>query len=89
MPIAYQYRFSFYISNEPEIVLFLAIFGGMYGCAIGMSVAAAFEVVYWLTMKPLIKVLASPKPKLRYLIPTYIIALTVLVFVCSYIIDFE
>ena len=89
MPIAYQYRFSFYIGNDLETALFLAIFGGMYGCAIGMSVASAIEVVYWLTMKPLIKVMASPKPKLRYLIPTYIIALTVLVFVCSYIIDFE
>ena len=71
------------------LLYLLAIFGGMYGCAIGMSVAAAFEVVYWLTMKPIIKVLAIPKPKLRYLIPTYIIALTVLVFVCSYIIEFE
>ena len=71
------------------LLYFLAIFGGMYGCAIGMSVAAAFEVVYWLTLKPLIKVLASPKPKLRYLIPTYILVITGLVFVCNYIIDFE
>ena len=72
-----------------KLLYFLAIFGGMYGCAIGMSVASAIEVVYWLTMKPLIKVMSSPKPKLRYLITTYIIALTVLVFVCSYIIEFE
>ena len=72
-----------------KLLYFLAIFGGMYGCAIGMSVAAAFEVVYWLTMKPIIKVLASPKPKLRYLIPTYILVITVLAFVCNYIIDFE
>ena len=25
------------------------------GCAIGMSVAAACEIIYWLTLKPLVK----------------------------------
>ena len=27
----------------------------MMGCAIGMSVAAACEIIYWLTLKPLVK----------------------------------
>ena len=29
------------------------------GCAIGMSVAAACEVIYWLTLKPVAKLLAN------------------------------
>ena len=32
-----------------------AIFGGMMGCAIGMSVAAACEIIYWITLKPIVK----------------------------------
>ena len=28
------------------------------GCAIGMSVAAACEIIYWLTLKPVAKLLA-------------------------------
>ena len=35
--------------------LTLAIFGGMMGCAIGMSVAAACEIIYWITLKPIVK----------------------------------
>ena len=27
----------------------------MYGCAIGMTVAAAFEIAYWIMLKPLVK----------------------------------
>ena len=29
------------------------------GCAIGMSVAAACEIIYWLTLKPVTKLLAN------------------------------
>ena len=29
------------------------------GCAIGMSVAAACEIIYWLTLKPVAKLLTS------------------------------
>ena len=29
------------------------------GCAIGMSVAAACEIIYWLTLKPIAKLLAN------------------------------
>ena len=29
------------------------------GCAIGMSVAAASEIIYWLTLKPVAKLLAN------------------------------
>ena len=37
------------------IVDMLCIFGGMMGCAIGMSVAAACEIIYWITLKPFVK----------------------------------
>ena len=59
----------------------------MYGCAIGMSVAAAFEIVYWIAMKPLVKLMANSEmqdPRLKYLIPTYIILLTVFALLCNY-----
>ena len=29
------------------------------GCAIGMSLAAACEIIYWLTLKPVAKLLAN------------------------------
>ena len=29
------------------------------GCAIGMTIAAACEIFYWITLKPLVKFLAS------------------------------
>ena len=41
------------------IMSFLANFGGVMGCAIGMSVAAACEIIYWLTLKPVAKLLAN------------------------------
>ena len=41
------------------IICFLANFGGVMGCAIGMSVAAACEIIYWLTLKPVAKLLAN------------------------------
>ena len=37
----------------------VANFGGVMGCAIGMSVAAACELIYWLTLKPLVKWMSS------------------------------
>ena len=36
-----------------------AIFGGMMGCAIGMSVASACELIYWIILKPITKLLIS------------------------------
>ena len=41
------------------MLLILANFGGVMGCAIGMSVAAACEIIYWLTLKPVAKLLAN------------------------------
>ena len=42
------------------------------GCAIGMTVAAACEIIYWLTLKPLVKWMGAKKgnnlpPKYKYL----------------------
>ena len=31
---------------------FAANFGGCYGCAIGMSITAAVEILYWIVLKP-------------------------------------
>lgn len=31
----------------------------MMGCAIGMSVAAACELIYWFTLKPIVKLMAN------------------------------
>ena len=39
----------------------VANFGGVMGCAIGMSVAAACELIYWLTLKPVTKLMISYK----------------------------
>ena len=51
-----------YLFNEQTIQkLFLALFGGMMGCAIGMSVAAACEIIYWLTFKPFVKWMMATK----------------------------
>ena len=33
----------------------------MMGCAIGMSVAAACELIYWITLKPLVKLIIAKK----------------------------
>ena len=41
--------------------LMAAIFGGMMGCAIGMSVAAACELIYWITLKPFVKWINATK----------------------------
>ena len=41
--------------------LIAAIFGGMMGCAIGMSVAAACEIIYWITLKPIVKWMNAAK----------------------------
>ena len=41
--------------------LIAAIFGGMMGCAIGMSVAAACELIYWITLKPIVKWMNAAK----------------------------
>ena len=52
----------------------------MMGCAIGMSVAAACEIIYWLTLKPLVKWMKAKKgndisPKYKYLyISAFILA---------------
>ena len=39
--------------------LIAAIFGAMMGCAIGMSVAAACEIIYWMTLKPVAKLMVN------------------------------
>ena len=40
----------------------LANFGGMMGCAIGMSIMAAFEIVYWIFVKPFMKIMDQQNP---------------------------
>ena len=40
-----------------QFFLLIANFGGVMGCAIGMSVAAACELIYWLTLKPVAKLM--------------------------------
>ena len=42
-----------------QLILILANFGGVMGCAIGMSVAAACEIIYWLMLKPVAKLMAN------------------------------
>ena len=41
----------------PLPFLIAANFGGVMACAIGMSVAAACEIIYWLTLKPVAKLM--------------------------------
>ena len=41
----------------------------MMGCAIGMSVAAACEIIYWITLKPLVKWMMTTR--LRDVSPKY------------------
>ena len=67
-----------------------AIFGGMMGCAIGMSVAAACEIIYWIILKPFVKWInatkgnyLSPKGKLIYKIARNIILLFWMIY-CGY-----
>ena len=43
----------------PLPFLIAANFGGVMACAIGMSVAAACEIIYWLTLKPVAKLMVS------------------------------
>ena len=42
-----------------QLLLIAANFGGVMGCAIGMSVAAACEIIYWLMLKPVAKLMVS------------------------------
>ena len=42
-----------------QLLLIAANFGGVMGCAIGMSVASACEIIYWLTLKPVAKFMVS------------------------------
>ena len=46
----------------------VANFGGMYGCAIGMSLMAAIEIFYWIFVKPFLKFLSE---NTDYPSPTY------------------
>ena len=34
----------------------------MYGCAMGVSVAAAIEIVYWIILKPFVKMMDNGRP---------------------------
>ena len=70
--------------------LVAAIFGGMMGCAIGMSVAAACEIIYWITLKPIVKWMnaakgnnLSPKAKSIYKLTRNLILLSWMIF-CVY-----
>ena len=65
----------------------LALFGAMMGCAIGMSAAAACEIIYWITLKPLVKWMmatrlreVSPKYKTLYLMSFIVIFLLCVAF---------
>ena len=42
-----------------NVFLIAANFGGVMGCAVGMTLAAAIELIYWLILKPLVKCLVS------------------------------
>ena len=70
--------------------LIAAIFGGMMGCAIGMSVAAACEIIYWITLKPVVKWInakkgnhLSPRAKCIYKLTRTIILLSWMIY-CVY-----
>ena len=70
--------------------LIAAIFGGMMGCAIGMSVAAACEIIYWITLKPIVKWInatrgnhLSPRATMMYKITRNLILLSWIIF-CIY-----
>ena len=72
------------------LYMIAAIFGGMMGCAIGMSVAAACEIIYWITFKPIVKWLnatkgnnLSPRAKRIYKLTKTIIFLSWMVY-CVY-----
>ena len=67
-----------------------AIFGGMMGCAIGMSVAAACEIIYWITLKPIVKWMnavkgnnLSPRAKSIYKLTRSLILLSWVIY-CVY-----
>ena len=60
------------------------------GCAIGMSVAAACEIIYWITLKPIVKWInasrgnnLSPRAKRIYNITRNLILLSWLIY-CVY-----
>ena len=42
-----------------QLCIFSALFGGMMGCAIGMSLASVCELIYWIILKPVTKLLIS------------------------------
>ena len=70
--------------------LIAAIFGAMMGCAIGMSVAAACEIIYWITLKPIVKWInatrgnhLSPRAIVVYKITRNLILLSWVIF-CIY-----
>ena len=80
----------FIIFHTIFIYLTAAIFGGMMGCAIGMSVAAACEIIYWITLKPIVKWMnaakgnnLSPKAKSIYKLTRNLILLSWMIF-CVY-----
>ena len=46
----------------------LANFGGDMGCAIGMTLISAFEIFYWIIVKPFLKLMdnQNPSPTLKW-----------------------
>ena len=57
------------------------------GCAIGMSVAAACEIIYWLTLKPFAKLMVSynmdltPRAKYIYDMTFFFVLLSLFTFI--------
>ena len=71
------------------LCLTAAIFGAMMGCAIGMSMAAACELIYWIILKPFVKWMnatkgnhLSPRAKFIYKLTQNIILLLCMIFCC-------
>merc|ERR1711981_699657 len=50
---------SYVRDQHYTIVDMLANFGSVMACAIGISLAAACEIIYWLTLKPVAKLMVN------------------------------
>ena len=61
------FKLQFFQSNSFSLIV--ANFGGMMGCAIGMSLMAAIEIFYWIFVKPFLKLLTINTP--QYPSPTH------------------
>ena len=53
-------KYTEFIHFDPNfnyLCVFSALFGGMMGCAVGMSLASVCELIYWIILKPVTKLL--------------------------------